>query len=253
MSQRSTLPRQAKNSAPNTPTSSTPSSADIRDLVQSNREVLISVRSLKEEFEGFRKSFASLEAKVDRFESSLASLAKRQSECATEVKDIKTDLETLKQSQFNLTANVLEEVEQRERRRNNIMIFGLPEQPSGSLSERQDHDIQSITNLLRDAGVSDVTPEQSRRIGRIVEGRPRPLKVKLENQETMHRILRCSKNLRDCSAYKEVFITSDATRMQQEEMKKLRLELRRRRELGEDVVIFNQQIRTKTSLTNFRN
>lgn len=252
MSHRPALPRQAKTPA-SADAPNSPSSSDIRELVRSNKEVVKSIQSLKDEFEGFRLCVASLEAKVDRFESALSSLAQQHSDCANDVKNIKSDIDTLKNSQLSLASSILQEVEQRERRRNNVMIFGLPEKTNGSLSERQQFDVAQISDLFGEVGLSGEKPEQSRRVGRMIDGRARPLKVKMEVHEDKQRILRCRKNLRDSSSYKHVFITNDETKMQQEEMRKLRLELKRRRALGEDVVIFNHQIRSKDSLSNFRN
>ena len=106
------------------------------------------------------------------------------------------------------------------------MIFGLPESTDGSLSERQQHDTAQILDLLNEgAGLQGVEPEKSQRVGKIVDGRPRPLKVRMEDQEDKQSVLRCGKRLRDSLNYKHVYITNDATKMQQEEMKKLRLEL----------------------------
>ena len=189
MSHRPSLYRQAKSSSSVDNTSISPSSSDIKELIQTNKDVVRSIQSLKEEFDGFRRCVASLEEKVGKFESSLSSLSRRQSECANDIKDIKADIVSLKKSQDNLSHDILQEVEERERRRNNLMIFGLPESTDGSLSDRQEFDTKQISNLFKEGMcLESVEPEHSRRVGRIVDGRARPLKVRMEDQEDKQRV-----------------------------------------------------------------
>ena len=81
------------------------------------------IQYLKDEFEGFQRCVESLEAKMDKFESALSSLVQQHSECAKDIQNIKSDIDTLKEAQSSLGYNVLQEVELREHRYKNIMIF----------------------------------------------------------------------------------------------------------------------------------
>lgn len=67
----------------------------------------------------------------------------------------------------------------------------------------------------------------------------------------VQRVLRSGRKLRSSTRFRRVFVAKDLTKLQQEEARNLRAELKRRRELGEDVVIFRNQVRTKDSLPNF--
>jgi hypothetical protein len=76
--------------------------------------------------------------------------------------------------------------------------------------------------------------ERMHRIGKIVEGKPRPVKVMLKTAvDGKKEILSRAKQLKDYEEYKRIFISPDLTRKQQEKDKELRQNLKRIRESGE--------------------
>ena len=247
MTQRSTR----KNPTP-TESPRSPSSAEIRSLVASNRDVLRSIQSLKEDFNSIRSCVSSLEARITGFEQSLSTLRVSQKKCETDVQNIKSDFEKLKLSFSSSNSEILQEVEERQQRRNNVMIFGLPEKSHGSLIERKNHDNGAIHDLFDTMGIADASVEETRRIGRITDNKIRALKVTLKDQNTKQKILRSAKELRKSSRFRHVFLANDATKWQQKELSNLRSELKNRRDQGEEVVIYNGQVRSKESLQNFR-
>ena len=74
------------------------------------------------------------------------------------------------------------------------------------------------------------------RIGKQVEGRDRLLRVVCCDEESKIGILRQAKLLSNTS-FKKVYINPDLTKTQREERKRLREELKRRKDVGEDVTI----------------
>jgi len=69
------------------------------------------------------------------------------------------------------------------------------------------------------------------RIGR-KEERQRPLRIKLKDMEDRRRVLARAKNLKKADGMQGYYIVPDLTKIQQEEDKKLRNEVRRLREAG---------------------
>ena len=147
--------------------------------------------------------------------------------------------------------SILDEVEQRQRRVNNLMIFDLPESTEGPLEDRRKLDENSIQELFSETGAVGISPITVRRVGRIVEGQCRPLKVEMSATADVYKVLRSGRKLRNSSRYSRVFVSKDLTKHQQEEARNLRTELKRRRELGEDVVIFRNQVHPRESLPIF--
>ena len=221
-------------------------------LKESNREVLASINSLREEIGSLRKSFASLDERILKIEKSVSTFHERQAKCESDITEIKTVMQGVLASRPQLMSDVLREMEMREHRRENLMIYGLPEPTDGSLTERKQHDETVIRELLQEVDVSNVRLLEARRVGRVSEDRPRPVKIKLENRHSKYEILKKAKTLRESSHFGNVYIRNDLTKFQQDEYSALRKELQQRKEAGEDVVIYNGQIRSRDSLQNFR-
>ena len=137
---------------------------------------------------------------------------------------------------------VVTEAMERQRRRKCLIVSGLPEHTQGSAVERRAHDIESLKSLAAEAGVDNLEPEEVVRIGRITSSRPRLLRFKCKTVNEKFTLLKKSMNLRHNSTFSRVFINPDMTRFQRETNKKLRKELRSRREAGEKVLIHRGRI-----------
>ena len=221
-------------------------------LVFSNKEIFDSIQSLRDEFHQLRACIKSLDSRMSSIEASLATLREAQDKSDNEIKKMKKAINDLKVSESTNSSDILEEMEQREQRRENIMIFGLSERDDGSLLERRRHDEEALKQLVQAVGLPEVRISETRRVGRTGSGKSRPLKVKLKDSSIKPVLLRKAKQLKNHPTFKHVFISMDLTKRQQEQRSRLRKELKERREQGEDVVIYNGQIRERDSLSNFQ-
>ena len=120
----------------------------------------------------------------------------------------------------------MKEVLEREKRRLNVVVMGLPEE-----SEEEDRaKIGTIVNsLIEEVQIKFLVLG---RIGKKGE-KPRPLRVKFENLEDKRRVLGRARNLKKTEGLDKVYVVPDLTKMQQDEDKKLRSEVKRLRENGE--------------------
>ena len=150
-----------------------------------------------------------------------------------------------------MTELIFDECEERRRRERNIVIFGLAEKPFGTLEERKKNDADQLTFLSEVLNLQQVDMHHFHRLGRgnsLNAGVSRPLLVKLNSIADKVLFLKSSSTLKKFPQYRSVFIHPDLTRMQQNKRKQLRLELRGRRDRGEDVVISrNRVVNKKTS------
>ena len=151
--------------------------------------------------------------------------------------------------------DILLEFEDRELRRDNLMIFGLPE-PSEShttIEEERLLDRVALDELFGYMNVdNDLEILKVNRLGKPSNGKPRPLKVRFAFREQRNRVLGKSRVLRSISRYRNVYINSDKTKLEQQQWLQLQRDLKARRTRGEDVHIFNGKIRSN-GLRNFRN
>lgn len=125
------------------------------------------------------------------------------------------------------TNALLSELNERERRRTNIMLFNIPESRSSAIKDRIADDLQAARQVIDSLEINT----DIRRAIRM--GRPgdniRPLKLTLSSREDVLKCLRNRDKLKDTNFR----ISSDLTHMQRTHMNELREELDRRTNGGE--------------------
>lgn len=169
-----------------------------------------------------------------------------------EVAQLREDSKLAKE---HLTEVILEEVKQREIRKDYIIISGVSEQQGNTAEDRKAADVAVIKEIAKELKC-ELDFSVAYRVGKQVAGRPRLLRVKCDDDEERATILRCAKNLRDTSVphFKSVFINPDRTPLERERRKKLLEEVKRRRLAGEQVMLrFGRIVLSENSKTqNFR-
>lgn len=139
--------------------------------------------------------------------------------CADKVKVSMEQIRVEQEAEPINRAEIMEELEI-ERRRLNLVIMKVPE-------EGKDEDIvkEIVTHLIGESGSSAIVEVE--RIGRLSgDGKARPLRVKLNQQNIRRDILHAAPKLKDNDTYKKIFVTPDLTRKQQAADKELRDKLK---------------------------
>ena len=138
----------------------------------------------------------------------------------------------------------------KESRKNNIIILRLEEQSGENENEKIEKDRQNVKKLLEvtnpelRAEIDNILKNKKTfRLGRFYKAgnKPRPIKIELPDEEIKRDIFRGCKNLKN-SDFNHVSIQNDLTREEQEQNFKLRQELKERKQKGEKVCIFNNSI-----------
>ena len=174
------------------------------------------------------------EIKVELMSESKRMIENVERRLEREINMITTSLEN------DVETRIIDELELRESKRNNVVIFGVPESMNSDIDRSREHDNNQLNDLLSTLNLDhQVEMTRSFRLGK--KGtRARPIKVIL-NSPTSKSLLfksapRLSK-LSDNHQFKRVYIKNDLTLRQREQDSFLRLELKRRRDNGEDACI----------------
>ena len=141
---------------------------------------------------------------------------------------------TMKSLESKIVTEMKEQVEQleRERRKNNLIIFSLKESDKKDPKERYKDDEEMCQRLLSKLGFSDLGIETTIRIGKKVPSRDRPLLMKLSHVKDVRMILQGKNKLKKVDGFMNVYIEKDLTTMEREQNKKLRRELYEKRDEG---------------------
>ena len=154
----------------------------------------------------------------------------------------------------DIEAKVLDEVQNIESRRKNVIIFGLAESDAASQSGRKSDDSKRVSDLATDAGISNFQVRDCYRLGaKVSAGKPRPLKLLGLNNEVKTQFLRKARRISEISNdsnFGRIFIKNDLTPRQQERERELLAELRARRLRGENVFLRRGKIVHSASSSN---
>lgn len=161
------------------------------------------------EISGLRSELADVRQRVETQESSDKKL---EGERKVEERNDKLD-----ESQ-----KVLSEVLERERRKNNLVWFGVPESDAKEVEERVAADSTFIEDLCGRALAAKVDIISCKRL-RSKGGKDvaRPLLVTVKESAQVSGILKEARKLRNNDKYKGVFVKKDSTPLERVEMKKL--------------------------------
>lgn len=136
----------------------------------------------------------------------------------------------------HLFEELLLEMNERNDRKQNIILFNVEESDSRDINVRNDADRAATADILQSLPINiDIESVGIHRLGRHVLGaqRHRPLRVRLASTKDVHTIIKNAKHLRDSSDFKHVHIALDRTRRQMDYYKKIKLELDTRIANGE--------------------
>lgn len=206
------------------------------DTVDKLEKEVESVQVLKATVEDLQTTIGSLKTDIASFKS-LAESTETKVETIIEAKLAGAD-----EGARGLTAKVVQdeifEKLEIDKRRSNIVIHNL--------KEEDDNDDEDAVRRLLGSGLNldgRRHVESVQRIGKKVDEKVRPIRVKMFNTESRKEVLSRAKLLKDNKDYEWTFITPDLTRNQQKEDKELRDRLKDLRLNGEkDCVIRRGQI-----------
>ena len=149
-------------------------------------------------------------------------------------------------------SQVINEYRDRESRKLNIILHNVPESESTESTTRITHDTHAVADIADKIGIGSVDVSSTVRLGKIIEGRSRLLKVHLCNLQHKRLLLSNAKKLKGLSGvHQKIYITPDLSLKERQDNKLLREELLRRKRNGEsELIIRRGQIVSKTPPVN---
>jgi len=129
------------------------------------------------------------------------------------------------------------EAMEREKRRYNLVIFGLEETGDELATKRK---VKEIENIV---GIEEGKVKYFGRVGRLVSsGKARAVRIVCEDAEAKRSFLKGANKLKESEGYQRVYINQDLTKVQQGNDKKLRDKLKEIRQTHREAKISNTEI-----------
>ncbi|CAG9761640.1 unnamed protein product [Ceutorhynchus assimilis] len=204
---------------------------DIPNIQNQVSELGASTQQIKETLHSELKK---LQTNIKEIKSTYAEIVSRKTDFES-TKAVQDDIKHLKKviqtkTMALTTADapgeaVLQELQERQLRSKNILIFGLHETNIQNREDREKDEKAKVNNILKQCVDTFNEEIQYYRLGKPDEGKVRPIKVVLKSIETVIQILRNKNKLpKDSQSY----IKPDLTIQQREYLRKLVTELKSR-------------------------
>lgn len=133
------------------------------------------------------------------------------------------------------TEKIIHEVSERERRKNNLIIFNVPEVSSGSKDDQVSADVGIVGEISQILNISAANAKPIR-LGKFDASKPdrrRPLKISLPDVQTVMAALKNCRSLGRVDKFRTVYLSKDKTPSQVNLYRQTRRELLDRRAAGE--------------------
>lgn len=230
--------------------------AELGSIKKMQQEIVSDISSIKESqsklVEDMNAKYDLLQSSIERCNATLAlhsgalddhqarisSLADRVERIESGVSDF-LNSQTLTPSQVSNDGTVLNdmlgEIEERQRRSLNVIVFNIPESSSDVALERMTYDAGIVSGLLGHIcgdGLA-LTDIKVSRVGRRVAGKVRPVRVRLLRKDDVRKILMNSHKSRNAADFGGFVISCDRTPGQQSHYRELKRQLAERIRSGE--------------------
>ena len=160
-------------------------------------------------------------------------------------------LNALGESRIEWMSVASDEVENRNRRRRNVVVSGTP-QSSHESSEDTEEDIRFTKDLFQTLGLEADTVPDASLVGKRSSERPRLLRVRFKDSVFRDSVLRNAKELRKHPKYRSVFINPDRTPLQQKLWRERLSERKKRKDDNKDAVILRNRNDIRENNQTFR-
>lgn len=235
-----------------------------KQLRKENREIKVENDKLRDENTELKKTNTELLEQIKRLEE----LQSQFKDTVNKVDNLKTQI---KQEIIQEVFEDLDERREKEEKKSNLIIYNVEEKTYNSRQERIDRELQFCEEVFQSIGVDATNRSivEVRRIGKYnpqntspestttttthttTNTRPRPLLVKMTDMRIKWDIIKNGRKLREVSneSISKVRIVPDLTKKEREVDKKLREELKAKKDAGEtDWMIKKGKLQRKTFL-----
>ena len=210
------------------------------------------VSDILSNFQKHKKVETEIKKYKNDIECKLKELDKRIAGCETgkiTAEKLTKRVETAEQKLVNNpTVSELEEKQEIEARKKNLIFFGIPEVEADTIEERLELEYECVETAL--SGKADIEYDEVADFFRLGKREPdsdrtRPLLMKFNDEDSKLRVLKASRDLKIKinSEVHKIHVSNDLTPKQREEFKKLKDKLKARQERGEqDLIIRGNKI-----------
>jgi len=206
------------------------------ELKENKREVEAKINDNKQEIKELQREILDINAKLQMVQEDVTSSNGDVKWSDIVSQAVETKFETVS-ADINMVEKTIEEtrikaqeIRDKEDRRNNIILYKVPEAQPGSYEAVIKHDSDFFLDMCDKVFGLDIAREDVKRVYRIGRRGPgaRPLLIQLSSGMLKNNIMETTFKLQKVEEFKQIVITHDMTKMEREQCKSLVTEAKER-------------------------
>ena len=200
----------------------------VKESRQETQEVNKELQDVKKELQTERLERQLLAAQVQALVEKILRMEGSTEQVTTKLVDMEKELESgMEKAKQEVKQDMATELREQEQRAENVVIYGVEESKKEEKEDREAEDVTKVHEVVEAIGIQDKSAiEVKFRAGKKVDGgKPRPIVVKIADEETRAKVLANARHLSRKPAWQNVYVGSDMTFKQREEARKRDAEL----------------------------
>ena len=191
------------------------------------------LKSLAGDMEDIPKQVNKLKSTIESHSTQLADSSQQVNTLGSKLADLPGARGETAPAAAQQVAGMLDEYLDKEKRKRNVVVHNLPEQHGERQTEKTKNDSELFADVVKEHLHMVVNVSRCFRVGKTEGDKPRLLVVTLDSEEVKWEVLRQAPQLGQAPVRPRIFINPDLSPRERAEGKRLRDELKRRRENGE--------------------
>ena len=193
-------------------------------------KINISLKDLQAQIKVLQTELKTAKLERDFMAAKIEKMENESAQVTEKVIGIESEIETgMEKAKEEVKDEMTNELKEREEKSANLVIYGVAESAKATGAERQAEDVAAVTKMAEaiDVELKGAVEVRYRAGKKVPEAtRPRPMIVRIEDEETREKVMSNARKLARKEEWKEVFVSRDLTYKQRMEANKLEEKLR---------------------------
>ena len=194
-------------------------------------KINFSLRALQGQIKEINSQLQTAKLERDYMTAKIEKMENESAQVTTKIVSIEKEVgEEVAKAKEEVKEEMTVELKEREEKSVNLVVYGVKESDKATGAEKQAEDVEAVNKMAEAIGVELKGAVEVRyRAGKKVPEatRPRPMVVRIEDEETREKIVANARKLARKEEWKEVFVARDLTYKQRMEANKLEEKLRK--------------------------
>ena len=194
---------------------------EVKGLVKEIKQIRVEMKDLTTELHATKLELDAAKAERDLLKTKIEMMEANNNQVKEKMVGMEKEIESgMEQAIKEVTVEMTAEKREQEERASNIAIYGIKESEKDTAEEKKEDDVAAVRKIADELGIEVRGEVEAKyRAGKKVGDKPRPMIVRVANDEMREALLKKAHMLGRKDGWKSVYVQQDLTWKQREEAK----------------------------------